>query len=234
MSPDVHVYDDRGEPADSERFEAIEATLKQIVGMLSAQGVRFDNIEHECKAMSQRLAVGDTYFFRLFDVLNKLVSMQTAFACDARSGPGRSRVGSLAGISVLLVEDSDHCREAVERRLDEQGASVIAVASPEEAIRVVTEELMPDVAIVDQRLRGAAGGDTVLRVIADASPFCGLVLTSGLPLDDTTRLVSSFGGRVRLLQKPHGVNELLTTVKTAYNDARGRRDTDPPDTEPAP
>jgi hypothetical protein len=93
---------------------------------------------------------------------------------------------------------------------------------------------MPDVAIVDQRLRGAAGGDTVLRVIADALPYCGLILTSGLPLDDTTRLVSSFGGRVRLLQKPHGADELIVTVRQARDDARGRRDTDPPDTEPAP
>lgn len=226
----VRIADDTGAPTESERFDALEATARQIVQMLARYEHRFDSLEGEAKAINRRLTFGDAHFEQVFSVLNHHSTMLTAIACSSRGEVDR---GALTGISVILVEDSDFCRDVVQRRLDEVGATVLGVASPDEALRIVNDELKFDVAIVDQRLRGAAGGDAVLRAIAAALPTCGLILTSGLPLDDTTRLVSSFGGRVRLLQKPHGADQLICAVREAHDDARARHDTEPPDTEPA-
>jgi CheY-like chemotaxis protein len=68
---------------------------------------------------------------------------------------GQSR-GVLHGVFVLLVEDHDDTRDYLRTMLEYHGAAATAVASADEAMRVL-EELRVDVVITDIGLRQKPG-----------------------------------------------------------------------------
>lgn len=232
----VQVSDDRPSAADSgdDRDYVFGQRLREVTMVLRQLGDKLDGVGEQVAGISDQVAAIRVDLADRRSAENLQNSVLTALLCREPAPRNSHAVnGPLARITVLLVEDTDHLRDALERRLEDAGATVISVASAAEALRIVAEELLPDVAMVDQRLRGTSGGGVVIHALAEARPDCGLVLTAGLVGSDTREILDALGHRVRFLAKPFGADDAICAVKAAYDDARARHDTEPPDTEPA-
>src|SRR5260370_18135478 len=71
----------------------------------------------------------------------------------------------LSGLRILVVEDERGVRLLLTRVLEDAGASVVAVASPEEAFTEF-ERRRPDVLVSDIRMPGGDGYQLIRRVRA--------------------------------------------------------------------
>lgn len=77
--------------------------------------------------------------------------------CETSERGTVNRKGACADSTVLIVDDDDCSRTAVERRLCMEGASVTTVSNGEMGLQVA-EHLRPDVILVETRLGGIDGG----------------------------------------------------------------------------
>ena len=108
--------------------------------------------------------------------------------------------------SVLIVEDERTSRTALSRLLAQSGYDNQAVASGEDALRLIRRSGVPRVALVDLNLPGMSGLDLIEK-LSRIDPSVQIVLTTaaaGEPLMDRVR---DFG--VEYLRKPLDFNRLL-------------------------
>jgi len=75
-------------------------------------------------------------------------------ASDHTRAPRAKSLDDLAGLSVLLVEDSPAVGEAVKQLLELLGASVTGPAATTAAAESLLVQRLPDVALLDFHLRG--------------------------------------------------------------------------------
>ena len=119
---------------------------------------------------------------------------------------------------VLVVEDDDGLRMALEHGLATYDFVVHAAPSAEDAYRVA-DGLQPDVILLDWILPGGDGGATACRRLHDACPDSRIVMLTGL--EDVRDQRAAFeAGACRFLRKGMALEEIARELRTAIS--RGR------------
>jgi PAS domain S-box-containing protein len=119
----------------------------------------------------------------------------------------------LAGLRVLVVDDSADARDLIKRLLEDCAADVITAGTVDEAVALVAAE-RPDVLISDIGMPDADGFELLKRVRA-LGPDCGgrvpaIALTAFARSEDRTRALRA--GFVVHVSKPVDFSELIATV----------------------
>jgi len=129
--------------------------------------------------------------------------------------PGQARQEPLfhvKGERILVVEDEEGARRALEEILQLLGFHVTGAATGEDAERIAAAGEF-DVLLTDFVLPGIDGGELARRLTA-ASPRLRVILMSGYAEDETMRR-SIRAGAVRFLQKPFDVTTLTQALQAA-------------------
>jgi DNA-binding NarL/FixJ family response regulator len=122
------------------------------------------------------------------------------------------------GIRVLLVEDHDVFRQALELLLGMQdNIEVVGTVSEGTAAVEACRELRPDVCVMDFRLPGMDGVDATAAVHAEFPE----IAVVGLTASASSREVDAFmtSGAVACLRKDQELDEIVSTIV----DAAGRK-----------
>jgi DNA-binding NtrC family response regulator len=107
---------------------------------------------------------------------------------------------------VLIVEDERSSRTALSRLLAQSGYDNQAVASGEDALRLIRRSGVPRVALVDLNLPGMSGLELIEK-LSRIDPSVQIVLTTAADGDRVMERVRDFG--VEYLRKPLDFNRLL-------------------------
>jgi DNA-binding response OmpR family regulator len=125
---------------------------------------------------------------------------------------------------LLLVEDDDRIRTALQLALEDEGYSVTGVATAEEALRM-GDPLTMTAVLVDLMLPGMSGFDCV-REIRRLSEVPIVVITAR---DDTHDIVAALeAGADDYLVKPVQVKELTARLRALARRVRARAPVDAP------
>lgn len=82
---------------------------------------------------------------------------------------------------LLLVDDENNSRLAIEEYLGARGFEVVSATDGEAAVALGLEAA-PDVLVCDWLLPGEVGGREVARVLLDAFPALTVLIITGLPV----------------------------------------------------
>jgi DNA-binding NarL/FixJ family response regulator len=121
-------------------------------------------------------------------------------------------------IRVLLVEDNDVFREALELLLGLRGDINVVASVPdgEDAAQVVAE-ICPDVVVMDYRLPGMDGVQAT-RAVLEACPDTAVVcLTASANLRERDALLEA--GAVGCLSKDEGLDAIVAAIRNAARPA---------------
>ena len=119
---------------------------------------------------------------------------------------------SLAGVSVLVVEDDSDTRDLIHRLLESYGASVTAAASALEALDLL-EQLAPRILVSDIGLPDVDGYELMQRIRARTDTLAripAIALTAFARSEDRTRVLRA--GYNAHLSKPVDSAELAAMV----------------------
>jgi DNA-binding response OmpR family regulator len=120
-------------------------------------------------------------------------------------------------LKILLVDDDDLVREAIEDVLSDAGFEVVATADPHEALGLPDAIGPPGVVISDIDLSSLLNGFDVAAGAHLLWPTAQVILISGLPVNHTGR---TLGPRDHYLQKPFSCTHLLEAIADVVNKAR--------------
>jgi len=123
-----------------------------------------------------------------------------------------SALPDLAGIRVLLVDDESDTRDIIQRMLEKYGAIVRAVASGEEALRMLNASA-PEVLISDIGMPGMDGYQLIRQIRASdpkQSHIPAIALTAFARAEDRKR--ATVAGFQSHLAKPIEMAELVRAV----------------------
>jgi CheY-like chemotaxis protein len=95
-------------------------------------------------------------------------------------------------LKVLLVDDSEICRETVRDILEEAGHELVALDSPFGLSRAMQAE-KPDLVLVDVQMPALRGDQLISVVRQHRLHRCPLVLHSDRPAEELEKLVASSG-----------------------------------------
>lgn len=201
----VSIEDDRatGPRSPEERLDLLERSNKRALDELvkvretanAVPGMRRDYSEFE----------------RV--VLNMLARQNNAMTVLLARGHN-DKTEELAGHVVLVVEDDEDVQRAIRQLLRNAGANVFYERTALEA-RERIDQVGPAVftcAVLDVRLPDSEGTDFANEV-RRCAPRCGIVLTSGYPLDEFEESSQRHG--FALLEKPFEVHALIDAVLAA-------------------
>jgi DNA-binding NarL/FixJ family response regulator len=117
-------------------------------------------------------------------------------------------------IDVVLVEDNDVFREALELMLDvTPDVRVVAALGDGEAALEVCPRVEPDVVIVDYRLPGLDGVETIVGLRAACPRASVVVLTAAAESSEVQALLDA--GAVACLTKDRGLDEIVGAIRQA-------------------
>ncbi len=121
---------------------------------------------------------------------------------------------------ILVVDDNEEIRELLELVLEEEGYEVRAVASGDEALKLVREQ-RPDLITLDLSLPGKDGW-AVLRELQSNDE------TVTIPVLIISAFTRHLGGAARdqvaqIIPKPFYLNQILAEVKATLERDAGRR-----------
>jgi len=120
--------------------------------------------------------------------------------------------------TILLVEDEEMTRSFIQRFLEREGYSVIAVDAAEEGI-VEAAETTPDILISDIHLPGLSGVELASFLLAQ-DPGMPVILMTGDPDEDLARRAMACGP-VQYLLKPFEWFEMQAAVQFALGQRQG-------------
>ena len=126
-----------------------------------------------------------------------------------QTGPSR--------LKILLVDDDDLVRSAIEDVLSDAGFEVLATADPREALGLSGLIGPPGVVITDIDLSSVLNGFDVAAGAHRLWPTAQVILISGLPVNHTGQ---ALGPRDHYLQKPFSCTHLLGAIADVVNKAR--------------
>jgi DNA-binding NarL/FixJ family response regulator len=117
-------------------------------------------------------------------------------------------------IDVVLVEDNDVFREALELLLDvTPDVRVVASVSNGEAALEVCPRLEPDVVLVDYRLPGLDGVETTSAIRSACPEASVVVLTATAETGEVAALLDA--GAVACLTKDRDLDDIVSAIRQA-------------------
>ena len=123
--------------------------------------------------------------------------------------------------SVLIVDDEEMVRTALEQWLRLSGFATHVAASAVEALRLL-DDIHPDVVLTDVRMPGLSGLD-LLRTVRERALAAEVILITGH--GDVPMAVEAMrAGAFDFLQKPYVPDQLVTTIRRAAGQAALRRE----------
>ncbi len=129
--------------------------------------------------------------------------------------PTARREGALFELSVLIVEDDQPSREALESVLADQGACVTTAESASQAMESY-EYARPRIIISDIGLAGGPDGCALLRQIraSDARRGCGRTPAIAVSGGEDTEAAARAAGFDDFLSKPVDLHRLLARIRS--------------------
>lgn len=122
---------------------------------------------------------------------------------------------TVLGVQVLVVDDDDGARAAMQRVFEQRGFSVLVADDAADALRVLERTHLPvDLLVTDVQMPGMPGDALVTRV-RECWPELPVLFVSGEP--EYATLPELAGGRCRFLLKPFGPSELLESVQAVLS-----------------
>jgi len=116
---------------------------------------------------------------------------------------------------VLIVDDTDIVRRALELAVRRMGHTAVSTSSPEQALALAGSEL-PDLALVDYRMPGMNGGELFHAMRAALGERCPRVLfVSATPADEIARALEPVERPAGYVRKPFTLDELVRVVTGA-------------------
>jgi len=122
-------------------------------------------------------------------------------------------------MDVLLVDDEEDFLDLMQKRLSKRNLSVRAARSGEDALRQIGE-LAPDVVVLDVKMPGMDGIETLRRIKALAPKVEIIMLTGHASLEAAAQGMDL--GAFDFLIKPVTINELLAKLQDAYQSRQVR------------
>jgi len=142
---------------------------------------------------------------------------------DVAANPERDKISLVASTTqgdtdmlnpiVLLVDDEEAFVKAMEKRLSARNFDVLTALSGEEALRKLDQELLIDVVVLDLKMPGMDGLET-LRQIKDLHPLVEVIILTGFGTIDTA-VRGTREGAFDYLTKPCDLVELIDKVEQA-------------------
>jgi two-component system, OmpR family, copper resistance phosphate regulon response regulator CusR len=122
-------------------------------------------------------------------------------------------------VSILVVEDEDRIREAINTALVEEGYATVAVESAEEALYITSERVF-QAAIIDVNLPKRSGLEFLAKLRERDRDIAVIVVSARDSLED--RVNGLMDGADDYLVKPFAIPELLARIHALLR--RGRSD----------
>jgi CheY-like chemotaxis protein len=116
---------------------------------------------------------------------------------------------------VLIVDDTDIVRKALEKAVRKMGHSAVSTSDAVEALAMVVRD-PPDLALVDYRMPRMDGATLFEEMIASLGDRCPKVLfISATPPEQVARSVEAIGQPVGYVKKPFHLDDLMRVVGEA-------------------
>jgi two-component system nitrogen regulation response regulator GlnG len=122
--------------------------------------------------------------------------------------------------SILIVDDDARLRESFEKLMAEEGYGVRSAATGEAGLEAVKQEL-PDLVIMDVRMPGMGGLET-LRAIREIDPKLPVIVMTAFGTTDTAIEATKLGAFDYVL-KPFDIPDILTLIEQALEAGRFMR-----------
>jgi DNA-binding response OmpR family regulator len=120
--------------------------------------------------------------------------------------------------TILIVDDEYAVARGIQYALEQEGYQVSVAGSGEEAL-AVAGELAPDLVVLDVRMPGIDGFETLRRLRADGSKAPVLMLTARD--EEMDKVIGLEMGADDYMTKPYGLRELLSRIKALLRRAYG-------------
>ena len=120
--------------------------------------------------------------------------------------------------TILIVDDEYAVARGIQYALEQEGYQVTVAGSGEEAL-AVAGELAPDLVVLDVRMPGIDGFETLRRLRADGSKAPVLMLTARD--EEMDKVIGLEMGADDYMTKPFGLRELLSRIKALLRRAYG-------------
>jgi DNA-binding response OmpR family regulator len=120
--------------------------------------------------------------------------------------------------TILIVEDEYAVARGIQYALEQEGYQVTVAGSGEEALEVAGE-LAPDLVVLDVRMPGIDGFETLRRLRADGSKSPVLMLTARD--EEMDKVIGLEMGADDYMTKPFGLRELQSRIKALLRRAYG-------------
>jgi DNA-binding response OmpR family regulator len=120
--------------------------------------------------------------------------------------------------TILIVEDEYAVARGIQYALEQEGYQVTVAGSGEEALEVAGE-LAPDLVVLDVRMPGIDGFETLRRMRAEGSKAPVLMLTARD--EEMDKVIGLEMGADDYMTKPFGLRELQSRIKALLRRAYG-------------
>jgi CheY-like chemotaxis protein len=116
---------------------------------------------------------------------------------------------------VLIVDDTEIVRRAIERAIAKMGHSAVSTADGLEALELAATA-PPDLALLDYRMPGMNGARLFQELRSSLGARCPKVLfVSATPPDEVARDVAHIGRAAGFVKKPFHLEDLCKAVERA-------------------
>jgi two-component system OmpR family response regulator len=116
---------------------------------------------------------------------------------------------------VLIVDDTDIVRRALEVAVRRMGHATVSTADAEEAVKLALAQ-PPDLALLDYRMPGITGAELFQELRDSLGDRCPKVLfVSATPPDEVARAVEPIGHAAGYVKKPFHLDDLVKVVGDA-------------------
>ncbi len=125
------------------------------------------------------------------------------------------------GPTILLVDDEERFRQNLQKMLSAYGLMVTAVGSGAEALAELARQPY-DVMLLDMRMPGLSGLETLAALKKDYPDIEVIVLTGHASVDTAAEIIRL--GGFEFLLKPCPLEEILAKIEAAYERKLARRE----------
>jgi DNA-binding response OmpR family regulator len=120
--------------------------------------------------------------------------------------------------TILIVDDEYAVARGIQYALEQEGYQVTVAGSGEEAL-ALANDLAPDLVVLDVRMPGIDGFETLRRLRGDGSKAPVLMLTARD--EEMDKVIGLEMGADDYMTKPYGLRELLSRIKALLRRAYG-------------